>query len=166
MHSVMRAGIALVAAAVGAACAGADMVQRAGLDEISWLVGCWRYTTPGGTIIDEVWTRPSRDTLAGTSRTQRAGTTIASEVMTIAVRGDSVVFIAEPSGQVRTEFHATTATAQLAVFENPMHDFPQRIRYRPAVDSLHARIDGGSERAVDFPMIRTTCMPVPVQNGG
>ena len=48
------------------------------------------------------------------------------------------------------------------VFENPKHDFPQRIRYRLKGDTLHARIEGtinGKERAIDFPYQRASCTP-------
>jgi hypothetical protein len=163
MGLMVRMGVACVVLTATLSYARAAGVPR-DLDDIAWVVGCWTYTTPRGTIIDERWTRPSRDTLAGSSRTHRGGATIASEVLTIVMRGDSIVYIAEPSGQARTEFVATTATASGAVFENPTHDFPQRISYRPAGDSLHARIDGivdGRERAVEFPMIRSVCEPVP-----
>lgn len=48
-----------------------------------------------------------------------------------------------------------------ALFENPEHDFPQRIIYRLEKDgSLFARIEGtinGKERGVDFPMKRARC---------
>jgi hypothetical protein len=49
------------------------------------------------------------------------------------------------------------------VFENPEHDFPQRVIYRqePA-GRLRARIEGhreGLPRAVDFAMTRVPCDP-------
>jgi len=47
------------------------------------------------------------------------------------------------------------------IFENPDHDFPQRIIYRLLSDEdLLGRIEGtinGKARAVDFPMKRTEC---------
>ena len=47
------------------------------------------------------------------------------------------------------------------VFENPDHDFPQRIIYRLGDNgALLGRIEGnseGQEVAVDFPMTRTKC---------
>jgi hypothetical protein len=43
-------------------------------------------------------------------------------------------------------------------FENPAHDFPQRVIYKlTAPDKLGARIEGmrnGNLRGVDFPMTR------------
>ena len=40
--------------------------------------------------------------------------------------------LATPSGQERTVFPATEVTDARAVFENPEHDFPQRITYTGA----------------------------------
>ncbi|MGH8854313.1 MAG: hypothetical protein ACREWI_08545 [Telluria sp.] len=43
------------------------------------------------------------------------------------------------------------------MFENPAHDFPQRIIYRRVGDTgLHARIEGKG-KGIDFPMRRTAC---------
>lgn len=48
-----------------------------------------------------------------------------------------------------------------AVFENPEHDFPQRIIYRLESDgALFARIEGvvsGKEKGRNFPMKRGAC---------
>jgi hypothetical protein len=40
-----------------------------------------------------------------------------------------------------------------AIFENPQHDFPQRVIYRRDGESLFARIEGqmgGTQRAVEW----------------
>ncbi|WP_309639315.1 hypothetical protein, partial [Methylibium sp.] len=58
-------------------------------------------------------------------------------------------------------FRAASAHADGIVFENPLHDFAQRISYRLLGDgSLLARIEGerrGRTRAVEFPMRRVDC---------
>jgi hypothetical protein len=46
------------------------------------------------------------------------------------------------------------------VFENPAHDYPQRVAYTRKGDSLLAWIDGtvsGKSRRVDFPYRRVAC---------
>ena len=54
-----------------------------------------------------------------------------------------------------------TRSANELIFENPQHDFPQRVIYRLQTDgSLLGRIEGvskGKEKAVDFPMTRAGC---------
>ena len=72
-----------------------------------------------------------------------------------------VYYIAKPSRQPEASFKLIKAGPQELIFENPQHDFPQRIIYRLAGDgSLVARIEGtrnGQPRAVDFPMKRVKC---------
>ena len=70
-------------------------------------------------------------------------------------------FIAKPSGQPETTFKLIKGSAREVIFENPQHDFPQRVIYRLQSDgSLVGRIEGvskGKEKAVDFPMSRERC---------
>jgi len=50
-------------------------------------------------------------------------------------------------------FEAVTVSATEAVFENPRHDFPQRVIYSKTDAGLTARIEGtmnGKSRGVDF----------------
>lgn len=71
-----------------------------------------------------------------------------------------IFFIAQPSGQAEARFKLVTASEREVRFENPEHDFPQRIIYRRDGDSLLGRIEGvreGKERAVDFPLKRASC---------
>ena len=72
-----------------------------------------------------------------------------------------VVYIASPSRQEETTFVATNVAADTATFENPEHDFPQRIVYRALPEGrLVVRIEGasdGAQRAVEFPMRRVRC---------
>lgn len=169
MRNMLRNSAALIAAGVvvGLLAVGPvpDMLVTGsaaddGLEELEWLIGCWRRDSPRGPVYRERWRRLPGDTLWGASVTTRGDSVITSERLHIVQRGDTIVYVAEPEGQARTEFVATMVTARLAVFENPAHDFPQRVIYRAAGDSLHARIDGmvgGSLRAVDFPMARTAC---------
>lgn len=161
---IVGAGLTLGLFAVGPApdiIAGA--LHRAGpLDELMWFTGCWQFDSPRGPVVRERWRLLPGDTLWGASVTMRRDSVVARERMHIVAREEAIVLVAEPEGQQRTEFRATTAGRTGAVFENAGHDFPQRITYRPSGDSLYARIDGvvnGTTRAIDFPMGRTECIP-------
>ncbi len=72
-----------------------------------------------------------------------------------------LAYVARPSRQAETSFPATMITDSLLVFENPAHDFPQRILYRRrGSDSVVARIEGprgGQMRGIDFPYARVAC---------
>ena len=105
--------------------------------------------------------KPAGNTLLGMSHTVVGGTTREFEFMRIVQEDDgSIFFVANPSGQKEALFKLTSVSAHEARFENPEHDFPQRIIYRRAGDSLVGRIEGvskGKERAIDFPLQRVAC---------
>jgi hypothetical protein len=67
----------------------------------------------------------------------------------------------QPFGQPPAEFIAASVSDTMVVFENPQHDFPQRVIYRKrGADSLIARIEGtmnGKSRGVDFPYAKGRC---------
>ena len=58
-------------------------------------------------------------------------------------------------------FAAASVSDSLVVFENPAHDFPQRIEYRRVnADSVVARISAtrdGKVQGMDIPMRRRVC---------
>src|SRR5688572_20560502 len=99
----------------------------------------------------------------GVSRTIRQGKTVAHEFMEIRHLPDGkLAFIGHPSGQSTTVFPVLRIDEAEVVFENPEHDFPQRVAYaREGESKLRARIEGseggGVLRVIEFPMTRTRC---------
>ena len=152
--------LAIVAAAGFAADAPAPAPAVTTVQELAWLAGCWSVEggEPGS---EEHWLAPAGGTLLGVSRTVRGGETVAHELMQIRERapGD-IVFVAHPSGQAETTFRLVSTDPRALVFENPEHDFPQRVLYRLDGDRLLARIEGtegGEAKGFDFPMRRRSC---------
>ena len=133
---------------------------RADLPDIGWMTGCWAAVgqDPGSV---EQWSSPAGGTMFGFNRVIREGKTVAFEYLRIVDEGDEVVLIASPSGQNTARFKLVGIADRSVTFENPEHDFPQRIIYRLANDgNLIGRIEGtidGAPRAVDFPMTKTSC---------
>jgi hypothetical protein len=134
---------------------------QADIHALSWLTGCWALDgrDPGST---EQWMAPAGKSMLGVNRTVSNDQTVAFEFMRIIEDDDgNIIFIALPSGQEKAKFTLTAISDSEVVFENPQHDFPQKIIYRQDDEnSLVGRIEGmsnGSERAVDFPMTRTDC---------
>jgi hypothetical protein len=87
---------------------------------------------------------------------------VAFEFVQLRVNAEGkLVFIALPSGQKETTFVASAVAKDSVTFENPEHDFPQKVMYRlQPGDRLVARIEGmrgGTLRGVDFPMKRVAC---------
>jgi hypothetical protein len=72
----------------------------------------------------------------------RGGRLVSHELMIIRARDGQLVFEAHPSGQPAAEFPATTIGPRQVVFENPAHDFPQRISYERQQDELKATLEG------------------------
>jgi hypothetical protein len=98
----------------------------------------------------------------GSMRTVRGDSMVVEyHQLRIFQRGGHAVYHAAPSGQTPAEFEAKTTSDSMVVFENPAHDYPQRIIYRKrGTDSLVARIEGDmnrQSRAVDFPSVRVQC---------
>jgi hypothetical protein len=132
---------------------------------LTWLAGCWA-SEGGEPGSGEQWMPPAGGTLLGTSRTVTKGRTVAHEFMQIREHEPGrLAFIANPSGQAQATFPVKSLGAREVVFENPTHDFPQRVIYRlDEAGVLRARIEGtidGKPRAEDFPMRRVRC-----ENGG
>ena len=130
-----------------------------GLEELAWLSGCW-HSDDGKRQIREQWMKPAGNNMLGMSHTLVNGKTREYEFIRIVQEenGD-IFFVAMPSGQKEARFKLMIITGQEARFENPEHDFPQRIVYRRDGDSLVGRIEGvrnGKERAVDFPLKRVS----------
>jgi len=131
---------------------------------LSWLAGCWQRQS-GTRLVEEVWTAPAGDGMLGLSRTIDNGRTIDHEFLQIRVDSERLVYVARPARQPEAAFGAASIGPREAVFENPAHDFPQRIIYRLREDgSLLARIEGlekGRPRAADFPLRRVACPATP-----
>ena len=138
--------------------AGFPSLSATGLDDLQFLAGCWE-----GENSAEVWLKPGGGTMLGVGRTVRGGQTVESEFMHIATGpgGDVVMSIQLKLAQTVTAFKLTASGAGFATFENPGHDFPQRILYRAEKDgSLGARIEGtvgGKPRGRDYRFRPTGC---------
>ena len=101
----------------------------------------------------------------GMSRTVVNGKVREYEFMVIQKQDDgNVYYVAKPSGQPEASFKLINNSPTELIFENPTHDFPQRIIYKQSgKDSLMARIEGtmeGKPQGFDYPMKRVSCDPM------
>jgi hypothetical protein len=130
------------------------------LESVSWLEGCWRDASPKRTV-DETWSAPRGGVMRGTGRTTRDGRVVDSEHVVLRADGEGLVYEAHPSGQPSAEFRSITIGERAIVFENPEHDFPQRIGYqRQEGDGLLAWIEGpvkGETKRIEFRYRRVAC---------
>ena len=134
-------------------------LSAAGLEDLAWLSGCW-HSNADNRQITEHWMQPAGNNMLGMSHTVANGKTREFEFLRIVQEENAIFFVAQPSGQKEARFRLMTVVDYEARFENPDHDFPQRIIYRRDGDALFARIEGaskGKERAVDFMLQRVPC---------
>lgn len=109
--------------------------------DLGWLAGHWLQAA-GERRSEEIWLPPSDNLMLGVNQTIEGGETRSFEYLRIEIRGHVAVYWASPGGREATPFTLTESAAGSARFENPEHDFPQRITYRREGDRLDATIEG------------------------
>jgi hypothetical protein len=127
--------------------------------DVAWLAGCWDSTRNGRRVVEH-WLPPEGGTMMGVSRTTMGEKTIEWEFMIIRKGGTGLEYVAKPSRQPEATFIASRATANEVLFENPAHDFPQRVGYKRDGDTLTAWIEGtagGQNRRIEFPYTKAAC---------
>lgn len=147
-----------------AGCATASLhfgAHAATLDDAAWLTGCWTLldAAPGS---GEQWMAPAGGMMLGMSRTVRDGRPTQFEFMQIRTDAEhELVLIAQPGGAAPTVFPLKAQQDGVLLFEQPAHDFPQRVQYRRlSEDRVSARIDGDTDDgplAIDFELAREAC---------
>lgn len=131
------------------------------LESVAWLAGCWA-NERGDAGSGEYWLPPAGGKMLGIGRIVREGKTADFEFLELDGTDDGrLVYTATPSGQSRASFTSTQVTESSVTFENPTHDFPQRITYiRSDGNHLLVQIDGmrqGRQRSVEFRFVRSAC---------
>jgi uncharacterized protein DUF6265 len=129
-------GLAAVAL-VGALASAATMRLADDVASLAWMAGSW-----GDGKVEEHWMAPKGGAMLGMSRVVAGDRMVEFEFLRIEKTKEGLVYFASPSGQPPTPFRAIEQKEKRIVFENPEHDFPQRILYWMDGDSLHARIEG------------------------
>jgi hypothetical protein len=141
--------------------AGPSAPDRPASPPLGWLAGCWRLTR-GSTVVDEQWLAPLGGMTLGSGRTVRNGTVQDYEFNILRLATGGATYEAHPSGQEPATFTSTgSPEGDQIVFENPTHDFPQRVGYRRVgADSVLAWIEGkagSGNRRIEFPYGRVGC---------
>jgi hypothetical protein len=114
------------------------------IDDLSWMAGYW-LSCEGGREVSETWSDPRGGVMAGVTLTLGRSGRGAVEFTRVAPVGDRLAFLAQPGGVPATAFPLIETTANRAVFENPDHDFPQRVIYSREADTLTGRIEGTAD---------------------
>ena len=118
--------------------AGPSMAQDiTDLSQFEFMLGDWGAEFPQGAFY-ESWTKESDTKFTGEAYKVFGGDSSLSEILTLEVIYDGyhngVYYIAQPVLQDTTYFQFVAGTNEDAEFQNPEHDFPQRIAYRKVSD--------------------------------
>jgi len=136
------------------------IVQSIELNKAAWLIGTWENKTARGSMY-ETWGKLSDVEFSGKSYVLKERDTIVFETIRLVEEQGSLFYIPVVKKQnegLPVRFALKTISETALVFENPQHDFPQRIAYTKInADSLVAEISGvknGQQRRQTFPMKR------------
>lgn len=125
------------------------------VDELAWMSGNWLFER-GGRWTSEQWSDPRGGVMLGYSRSGRGGALREWEFIRIAPDADgTLAYHAQPGGRAPVVFRLVSRGrgGTSVTFENPQHDFPQRIRYLrdgPVMTATISRIDGSRAMSWEF----------------
>lgn len=135
----------LVITVVSCKKSGSDANEKDKIKAAHWLLGKWEYKTPEGNL-SETWKKVDDSTYNGQSYFIKAKDTIHFETITLQQKGEELTYTAIIKGQNNDKpvpFKLTQSTEKEMVFENPKHDYPQKITYKNvSKDNLIAIISG------------------------
>ena len=143
------------------ATAEAPPVQESRLAKIKWILGSWQMNSEYGTATED-WHEINADEWNGAGFfIDKKGDTLFSEGLRLASQNDTLWYLPTVPGQndgKEVRFREAKLSDSEVVFENPAHDFPQRIVYHKTSDtSILAYIEGkdkGKDRKEEFHFIR------------
>ena len=128
--------------------------------QLDWLAGCWGEI--GKTSTEECWLPARGGTMLGVHRDAHADGAIFEYLRIVWQADGSVVYHASPMGKPATAFALVEVTARAVRFENPEHDWPQRIVYEQGPDdTLLVRAEGlaSDSRRMHWAWQRLPCFP-------
>ncbi|MBY8961679.1 hypothetical protein KJK34_02820 [Flavobacterium sp. D11R37] len=129
------------------------------IHKAEWLVGSWSNTSADETLT-EIWEKLNDSVFAGQAFVinEENDTIFFEHIRLEETKGEVFYIVTVPDqndGQA-VPFKMTAINDSLIVFENPEHDYPQKIAYRKVnADSLIAEISGkpnGIMQSEKFPM--------------
>lgn len=142
-----------VAGCTTAAAQEAPGVDCSQLETLAFLLGSWREETQG-TVFEERWERQADGTFKGHAESFKSDGSehYQEENMVLRSQGGKLVYAADPNQDGKfVEFTLVSCDERSVVFENPEHDFPQRLTYRYDEEGLlHASVTDLKDQGFDL----------------
>jgi hypothetical protein len=111
------------------------------INKLAWMTGTWTMAKDGETV-QESWLGPRGGMMVAVNLTSSPKRN-SFEFLRIVEGPGGLVYLASPGGKSVTEFKLKEMGEKKVVFENPAHDFPQRVIYWIEADgAMKARIEG------------------------
>lgn len=133
--------------------------------DLGWLSGAWVDRRPDGNWTEEYWTPPRGELMIGAGLSGRGNAVRHFEHMRIFKMPDGrLAFVGMPNGDPGVRFSLARQSADEIVFENPAHDYPQRVSYRRDGDRIIATvslIDGSREQRWTYQRPSVSPRPTP-----
>lgn len=132
--------------------------QSTDLDGLRWLAGEWQRETRSGISVER-WEHTDMG-LVGEGLALRDGDPLPTESLLLVPMGGDVFYVAKPvQNPYPVAFRLVSRDGGEFVFENTMHDFPQRIIYsRTTDDTMTVAIEGpgedGETQRIEFRFVR------------
>jgi hypothetical protein len=128
--------------------------------QASWLLGEWHFVNKQEHF-SEVWVKESDTSYSGYGCFVNGRDTVSTETLRLVQRGQDLFYIPTVKGQNDGRpvvFKLTDTSKKRLLFENPGHDFPQKIDYargseKYMVITLTGKIKGKSSMQA-YPMIK------------
>lgn len=122
-----------------------DKNEKEKIKTAHWLLGSWETKSADGTL-SENWKKVNDSTYEGQSYFVKGKDTLHFETVTLQQKGEELSYLTTIQGQSNDKpisFVLTETTEKQLVFENPKHDYPQKISYSHiSKDSLVTEISG------------------------
>jgi len=118
------------------------------IENANWLIGRWENNSKEGNL-SEFWTKTNDSTFHGESYFVIEKDTVFGEKVELMQRGKDFIFearVAKQNDEKPVPFKLTSSSETEMVWENPAHDFPNKIVYQKVgKDSLVATIFGNKD---------------------
>lgn len=132
----------------------------ANMAKAEWLLGNWENNTPEGNF-SENWKKVNDSVYHGESYFAKGGDTVFAETVVLDEISETMAYtvtVPNQNDEKPVRFEMTSIDKNHITFENPAHDFPNKISYRKIThDSIVAEISGNMDNKQEsqkFPMKR------------
>lgn len=141
----MKTSIAIISVVLLFSCQKKTDKNYEKLNKMNWLQGQWEQKLPEGVLVEN-WKIENDSTYSGQTFFITSKDTVHYESIKLIQNGEELTYIATVTGQNNDQpvaFKLTSESDKIFDFENPTHDYPQKISYKKvSATQLSATISG------------------------